>query len=71
MDVLLHLIVLCLVFALLYWMIVLVTGLLPAPVATAAKAVLLVLLAFLALGVLLGEVGVWDASWGLWHRHRW
>jgi hypothetical protein len=66
MDLLIHLLILCLVGALLYWLITLITGILPAPVANVARVVLLCILGLLAIGVLLGDAGLYS-SW----RHRW
>jgi hypothetical protein len=71
MDLFLHLLILCLVFGLLYWIVTLVAGVLPPPIANVARTVLLILLALVALSVLLGEVGIYDTSWGLYRHHRW
>jgi hypothetical protein len=70
LTLLVHLLVLCLVGAILYWVIMLVVGILPPPIAPIARVILLVLLALIAIGVLLGDVGVVDTNWG-WYRHRW
>ena len=70
MDLLIHLVVLVLVFALLYWLIVLVCGVLPNPPANAVRVVLLVLLCLVAISYLTGEAGLWG-TWGLgYHEHR-
>ena len=71
MDLLLHLIVLCLVGGLLYWVITLVAGVLPPPIANVARVVMLVVLALVAISLLFGEVGFYDTSWGLYRHHRW
>jgi hypothetical protein len=65
---LIHLLVLCLVFGLLYWVAMMIVGLLPPPVAQPARVVLCILLALIALSFLLGEVGFgWDPAWS--YRH--
>ena len=64
-----HLLVFLLVFALLYWIVVLVCGVLPAPVQNVARTILLAMLALIAVLLLLGEFGVWG-SWGWHHRKR-
>ena len=67
-----HLLILCLVLGLLYWIVTLVVSVLPPPIAQPARVILLILLALIALGVLLGEVGIYDTSWGWYgHHHRW
>lgn len=58
-----HLIVLCLVFALLYWVVTLICGVLPPPIQAPLRVALLILLALIALSFLLGEAGVWG-TWG-------
>jgi hypothetical protein len=65
-----HLLVLCLVFGLAYWLVTLVVGILPAPVAKAAQVILLVLLCLIAISILLGEAGFYDTSWS-WRHARW
>jgi hypothetical protein len=65
-----HLLILCLVGGLLYWLVTLIVGVLPPPIATVARTILLVLLLLIAIGFLLGEVGVYDTSWGWYGHHR-
>jgi hypothetical protein len=64
-----HVLVLVLVFALLYWIVTLVTGLLPPPIAGTVRVILLVLLALLAIAVLCGDLGVWG-DWGTFRVRR-
>ena len=70
-DLFIHILVLCLVMGLAYWLVTLVVGVLPPPVAPIARVILLVLLVFIAISVLLGETGMWN--WGSlgYHRHAW
>jgi hypothetical protein len=71
MDLLLHLLVLFCVFGLLYWIVTLVAGVLPPPIANVARVVMLVVLALVAISLLFGEVGFYDTSWGLYRHHHW
>jgi hypothetical protein len=67
-GLLIHLLILCLVFGLFYWIIMMIVGLLPTNIRQPAQVILLILLALIALSVLLGEVGIgWDATWS--YRH--
>jgi hypothetical protein len=63
MGLLIHLLVLCLVGAILFWLIQLVTGLLPGPVAQPARVILFCILGLIAIGVLLGDVGIIAPVW--------
>jgi heme A synthase len=62
-----HLLCAILVFALLYWLVILVVGILPPetkpPIRNAIRAVLLILLILIAICFVLGEVGMWG-TWG-------
>jgi hypothetical protein len=69
MDLLIHLLILCLVIGIVYWLITLVVSVLPPPIANAARVVLLCILGLMAIGVLLGETGLYGSPLG-WH-HRW
>ena len=69
-ELFVHLLVLCLILGLAYWLVTLVVGVLPPPVAPVARVILLVLLVLIAISVLLGESGIW--GWGgNYHRHVW
>lgn len=65
-----RLLVFCLVFGLLYYLVTLVAGVLPPPVAAPARVVLLVLLCLIAICVLLDTTGVLDVGLGLHRRWR-
>jgi hypothetical protein len=66
-----HLLILALVFGLLYWLVTLVVGILPPPVAGIARVILLVLLVLIAILFLLGEVGILgDYDWSYRHHGR-
>jgi hypothetical protein len=64
-----HILILCLVFGLLYWLVGLVASVLPPPIAGPVRVILLVLLVLIAISFLLGEVGLWG-DWGYGHHHR-
>jgi hypothetical protein len=64
MDLLAHLFVLVLAFALVHWIIQLI----PLPASPPFKQILLIIMCLFALGVLAGEFGLWG-SWGVL-RHR-
>ena len=68
-ELFVHLIVMCLVLGLLFWLVTLVVGILPPPMQVPARAILTVLLILIAISVLLGESGLW--SWSGYHRHAW
>jgi hypothetical protein len=70
MGLLIHLLIACLFFGVLYWIITLVVSILPSPIAPVARVVLLVVLALIALSFLLGEVGLVDVPWGRYPRYR-
>jgi hypothetical protein len=64
-TLILHLLVFAVVFGLLYWCVVLICRLLPAPVANVLRVVALVLLALCAISFLLDDFGIWRSwSWG-------
>ena len=68
-ELFVHILVLCLVLGLLYWLVTLVVGVLPPPMQQIARVVLTILLVLIAISVLLGESGLW--VWGGYHRHAW
>ena len=67
---LIHLIVLCLVLGLLWWALVAVSGLLPAPGGNIVRVVGTVVLVLIAVAWLLGDIGVFGGS-GFGYRRRW
>lgn len=68
----LHLLVFCFIFAVCYWLVGMITSILPPPTQAIARVILLVLLALIAMSVLLGEIGMWGTwGWGYhYERHR-
>jgi hypothetical protein len=66
-GLLVHVLILAVAFAVLYWVIGLICSIMPPPIASIARVILLVLLALIALSLLLGEVGMWG-DWGLGYR---
>ena len=68
-ELFIHLLIFCLLLGLGYWLVTLVVGVLPPPVAPIARVLLLVLLVLIAISALLGETG-YLGGWG-YHRHAW
>jgi hypothetical protein len=64
------LLVFCLVLGLAYWMVTLVVSIIPAPMQNPARVILLILLCLIAISILLGMGGIYDAPWTYGaHRH--
>jgi hypothetical protein len=64
-----HILCLVLVGALFYWLVTLLVGLLPAPIANPVRVILLILLILIAICFILGEVGLWG-TWGYGYTYH-
>lgn len=69
MDGLIGLLILCIVVGLVYWAVMAIVGLLPAPIGNIVRVVALILMVLVVISFLLGETGL-GGSW-YWHRHHW
>jgi hypothetical protein len=65
-----HLIVLALVLGLLWWLVNVVCGVLPPPIARVFRVGATVVFVLIAISWLLGDVGAWG-TWGYGYRHHW
>ncbi len=65
-----HLLIVCVVFALLWWAANAILSLLPPPIAQVARVILIVFAVLFLISFLLGEGGYYENSWGVMRHHR-